>query len=320
VDSFGFVYADHEAGRMDQMVDTATMRGLFGLLPTPYNEDLEIHTEDLCRAAQFCCDTGQHGIVWPVMVGEFYFRGETERVANLDAVLARVNGALPVVFGCSGVSVPQVCFFARAAQAAGADSIISMAPARTNQTVAIDMYRRMADCFDGPIMVQNAGGYAPLTGDQIAQLIDDVPSIEYVKEERQPGPRHISETVNATGDRIKTIFGGAAGKNLPDEMRRGANGCMPACEFGDVLARLTEMWWAGDETSARALHRRILPLINLENHALVRYILRRRGVITSTAERSPGMDLDAEDKREVSLLLSALEADDVDSKYPFGEE
>ncbi|MDA0337434.1 MAG: hypothetical protein O2782_19910, partial [bacterium] len=77
------------------MVEKKTMRGLFGLLPTPYDNDLEIHTEDLCRAAQFCCDTAQHGIVWPVMVGEFYFLGETERVANLDAVLARVNGALP---------------------------------------------------------------------------------------------------------------------------------------------------------------------------------------------------------------------------------
>ncbi|MDA0338119.1 MAG: dihydrodipicolinate synthase family protein, partial [bacterium] len=219
-----------------------------------------------------------------------------------------------------GVSVPQVCFFARAAQAAGADSIIAMAPARTDQTVAIDMYRRMADCFDGPIMVQNAGGYAPLTGEQIARLIDAVPSIEYVKEERKPGPRHITETVQAAGDRIKTIFGGAAGKNLPDEMRRGANGCMPACEFGDVLTRLTEMWWAGDEAGARALHRRILPLINLESHALVRYILRRRGVISATTERAPGGELDAEDKREVSLLLEALEEGDFDGNYPFGAE
>lgn len=296
------------------------MRGLFGLLPTPYDDDLEIHTEDLCRAAQFCCETGQHGIVWPVMVGEFYFLGETERVANLDALLACVNGALPVVFGCSGVSVPQVCYFARAAQTAGADSIIAMAPARTNQSVAIDMYHRMADCFDGPIMVQNAGGYAPLTGEQIAELIEQVPSIDYVKEERQPGPRHISETATAAGDRIKTIFGGAGGKNLPDEMRRGADGCMPACEFADVLTRITELWWAGDIDAARAMHRRILPLINLESHALIRYILRRRGIISCTAERAPGGHLDAEDKREISLLLAALEESDFDARYPFGAE
>ena len=74
------------------------MKGVFGLLPTPYTEDLEIHTTDLQAAANFCCESGQHGIVWPVMVGEFYFLGEEERIRNLDAVLETVNGRLPTSF------------------------------------------------------------------------------------------------------------------------------------------------------------------------------------------------------------------------------
>lgn len=37
------------------------MKGVFGLLPTPYTEDLEIYTADLRSAARFCCDSGQHG-------------------------------------------------------------------------------------------------------------------------------------------------------------------------------------------------------------------------------------------------------------------
>ena len=41
------------------------MKGMFGLLPTPYHENLEIHTEDLKAVANFCCESGQHGIVWP---------------------------------------------------------------------------------------------------------------------------------------------------------------------------------------------------------------------------------------------------------------
>jgi dihydrodipicolinate synthase/N-acetylneuraminate lyase len=51
------------------------LKGVFGLLPTPYNQDYTIHTPDLRAAAEFCCSSGQHGIVWPVMVGEFYFLG-----------------------------------------------------------------------------------------------------------------------------------------------------------------------------------------------------------------------------------------------------
>jgi 4-hydroxy-tetrahydrodipicolinate synthase len=295
------------------------MKGVFGLLPTPYTEDLDIHTSDLQAAANFCCESGQHGIVWPVMVGEFYFLGEEERIRNLDAVLETVNGRLPVVFGCSGISVPQVMLYARAAQQAGVDSIIAMAPARTNAATAIDMFKRLGEAFDGPIMVQNADSYAPLTGEQIVQLAEDVPQIEYVKEERQPGPRHIAEVKQLAGDRIKTIFGGAAGKVLPAEMTRGGNGCMPACEFGDVLAKIMERWWASDETGARELHTRLLPLINLENHYFVRYILKRRGVLTSMVERAPAPHkLDAADKREISILLKAVE-NDIET-FPFGAE
>jgi 4-hydroxy-tetrahydrodipicolinate synthase len=296
------------------------LKGVFGLLPTPYTEDYEIHTADLRRAADFCCRSGQHGIVWPVMVGEFYFLGEEERIRNLDAVLEEVNGRLPVVFGCSGVSVPQVLLFARAAQRASADAIIAMAPAQTNAAIAIDMFHRLADAFHGPIILQNAAAYAPLSGEQIARLVEEVPQIEYIKEERPPGPRHIAEVHDLLGSRVKTIFGGFGGRVLPDELRRGANGCMPACEIADLLAAVIELWWAGDEAEARELHRRLLPLIILENHPFMRYILKRRGVFTSTVERAPaGVNvLDDADKREISILLEAIR-DDVKS-YPFGPE
>ena len=296
------------------------LRGVLGLLPTPYHEDYEIHTADLRAAADFCCRSGQHGIVWPVMVGEFYFLGEEERVRNLHAVLEEVNGRLPVVFGCSGVSVPQVLQFARAAQAAGADAIIAMAPARTDQRVAIELFHRLAEAYQGPIIVQNAAAYAPLSGEQIAALVEDVPQIEYIKEERLPGPKHIEEVHRLVGDRVKGIFGGFGGRYLPEELSRGATGTMPACEIADLLAKVMERWWAGDEPGARELHLRLLPLIIRETYPFMRYILKRRGVFTSTVERAPaGLDaLDEGDRREISALIEAIR-DEVE-QYPFGPE
>jgi len=285
-----------------------SMKGVFGLLPTPYREDLEIHMGDLKKAASFVCESGQHGIVWPVMVGEFWFLGESERVRGLNAVLEEVNGRLPVDFVCSGLSVPQVLLYARAAQQAGADAVIAMAPARTDAPTAMDMYRRMAGVFDGPIVVQNSDMYAPLTGEQVAQLVAEIPQIEYVKEERHPGPKHIAEVAGLVGDRVKCIFGGSGGKFLPDELRRGANGNMPACQLADVLAKVMELWWAGEEEAARDLHRRLLPLINIETMPFMRYILKRRGVFSTLVERSPAgkLALDEGDKREISTLLEAI--------------
>ena len=297
------------------------LKGLFGLLPTPYREDLEIHTEDLRSVANFCCESGQHGIVWPVMVGEFFFLGEEERIRNLDPVMEEVNGRLPLMFGCSGVSVSQVLTFARAANKAGADAVIAMPPVGSTAEIAMDMHRRIADVFDGPLVVQNAGGqYTPLTGDQIEQLLEDVPQIEYVKEERPPGPKHISEVYGRVGKRVKAIFGGAGGKNLPDEFRRGASGCMPACELGDVLTKVVELWWDGKEEDARELHRRVLPLINLQSQPFMRYLLKRRGVFSNTIQRAPNRQpaIDDELKREISILLKAIEGDLCG--FPFGAE
>jgi 4-hydroxy-tetrahydrodipicolinate synthase len=296
------------------------LKGVFGLLPTPYTEDFEIYTPDLRAAADFCCRSGQHGIVWPVMVGEFFLLGEEERIRNLDAVLETVNGRLPVVFGCSGLSVPQILLYARAAQKAGADAIIAMPPARTNSDITMTMFKRLAEVYDGPIIVQNAATYAPLSGEQIASLVDQVPSIEYIKEERPPGPKHIAEVKRMVGNKVKTIFGGFGGRFMPAELERGANGCMPACEMGDLLAKVIERWWAGDTGGARELHTRLLPLINLENYPFMRYMLKRRGVFGTLVERAlPGAEtLDDDDKREITTLLKTV-ANEVDS-FPFGAE
>ncbi len=296
------------------------LKGVFGLLPTPYAEDFEIYTPDLCAAADFCCRSGQHGIVWPVMVGEFHLLGETERIRNLDAVLERVNGRLPVVFGCSGLSIPQVVLYAHAAQQAGADAIIAMPPARSDAEMALNMFGRMAEVFSGPIMLQNAATYAPLSSAQIVRLVERIPQIEYIKEERPPGPKHIAEVRQMLGDRVKTIFGGFGGKFLPEELSRGANGCMPACEIADLLAKCMEIWWTGDEAAARAFHTRLLPLILRESYPLMRYMLKRRGVFTTTVERAlPGADaLNEGDRHEISILLKEIEAEV--SYYPFGPE
>jgi len=52
----------------------------------------------------------------------------------------------------------------------------------------------------------------------------------------------------------------------------------------------------------------------------MRYILKRRGVFSSIVERAPaGVDaLDADDKREISTLIEAIQGDV--ASYPFGPE
>ena len=129
----------------------------------------------------------------------------------------------------------------------------------------------------------------------------------------------MAEVKHLVGKQVRTIFSGAAGKFLPAELGRGANGCMASCLFGDLLGRVFERWWTGDQAGARDLHTRLLPLLNLAGHYFARYMLKRRGVLTSLAERAPSAQvLDDLDKREISILLRAVEKDI--EVFPFGPE
>ena len=94
---------------------------------------------------------------------------------------------------------------------------------------------------------------------------------------------------------------------------------MASCLFGDLLGQVFERWWAGDQAGARDLHTRLLPLLNLAGHYFARYMLKRRGVLTSLVERAPSAQvLDDLDKREISILLRAVEKDI--EVFPFGPE
>ena len=52
----------------------------------------------------------------------------------------------------------------------------------------------------------------------------------------------------------------------------------------------------------------------------MRYILKRRGVFTSTVERAPAgkQALDADDRREITRLIAVIDKDV--KSYPFGAE
>jgi hypothetical protein len=52
----------------------------------------------------------------------------------------------------------------------------------------------------------------------------------------------------------------------------------------------------------------------------MRYILKRRGVFSTTVERAPSAltALDADDRREISTLIEVIQGDV--ASYPFGAE
>ncbi len=78
-----------------------------------------------------------------------------------------------------------------------------------------------------------------------------------------------------------------------------------------MLVELIELHRAGKRDEAHDLFDAHLPLIRYEQQqgvglAVRKYVLWRRGVITSDAQRKPGPALNAAAKAEVDYLLSRL--------------
>ena len=115
----------------------------------------------------------------------------------------------------------------------------------------------------------------------------------------------------ATGDRCDGIFGGAFGRWMLSEMRRGASGFMPAAEVIDVYVQLWNAAEQGDLARARHIFNLILPLINqlmLLGLPVSKEVLVRRGIFQSARMRSPGaLALDDDDRLELDAILADLQ-------------
>lgn len=288
-------------------------RGMFAIAATPFHDDGQLDERGLARVVDFIVESGVHGLVWPVLVSEFYTLSDDERRRGMNIVGRQAAGRLPVVMGCGGNSTWHSIELARWAVAAGADAVIAMPPAlaRPDSAGVRALYEQMARAVEVPIVIQNASPPlgVPVAPAILSELARAHPTIAYVKEEVIPGPHSIGALVKTAGDALSGVFGGAAAAYLFDEYARGATGNMPACEFADIHARLWNLLDGGDEAAARALFAALLPALNRERLLGVRWIkevLRERGVIDGITCRLPVPAEDEFDARERRAILDAL--------------
>jgi 4-hydroxy-tetrahydrodipicolinate synthase len=290
-----------------------TFRGILAILLTPFTLHDQLEEEDLEREVKFCVKAGVQGLVWPQLFGEFYVLSEEERRRGAEILIRAAGGRCAVVIGVQAASKEIAVQFARHAESKGADAVIALPPflgAVTLET-ATDYYRAIAAAIRLPVFIQNTGGqWGPaLPTSLVIQLARENPQLAYVKEEIDPVPHRLGE-YKSTGA-MQGIFSGGGGKNLLDELARGASGTMPACEFADVNVQIYNLAAAGKWAEARALFQKLLPMIILEETyglAFCKAVLVRRGVFKTTKRRGVASleGLDAVDQRELDAWWEQL--------------
>jgi 4-hydroxy-tetrahydrodipicolinate synthase len=117
------------------------------------------------------------------------------------------------------------------------------------------------------------------------------------------------------------ILCGNGGLFLDFEMSRGADGANTGYCFPDMLCDVVRLSQAGQRDQAHDLFDAHLPLLRYEQQqgaglAVRKYVMQRRGLLASDAQRKPAAMLSATARQEVEYLLTRLARHDPRAKLP----
>lgn len=281
------------------------LRGIFPVLQTPLNGGGEVDVASLERQVTFCIEAGAHGLVYPVLGSEFQFLTAGERRKLVEVVVGTAARQVPVVVGVAGPSAAVAREYARHAAQVQADAVVALPPyvAPASQAEVLEYYRAIAEAAERPVIVQNTP--PGLDALFLVRLLHEIEHVEYIKEEMSPSAHNLSMVLHAAGDRCRGVFGGAYGRWMLSELRRGACGFMPAVEMVDVYVQVWTAFQGGDEPEARRIFNKLLPLLGLP---VSKQVLVRRGVFDTAMMRWPGLfSLDEDDHRELDAVLRELQ-------------
>jgi 4-hydroxy-tetrahydrodipicolinate synthase len=289
------------------------LRGVFPMLPTPFDDGGAPDGGSLRRLVRYLVACGVDGMTYPGVASEVGQLTVGERSTLAHLVLAEAGGRVPVIVGASSADAATTVALAEAAVAQGAAALMIAAPSdRKNADEQIAYFGRVSAAVGSvPLMLQNVPPPmgAGLDPDVLLAVLRAVPAIRYVKEETLPSGQRLTVLRANAPESLLGVFGGAGGRYITDELRRGAAGTMPAIELAEVHVALYAAHRAGDVDRVRAIFTRMLPILNVQavfRWSLTKYVLQRRGLIASRHQRAPGPLLDDLDAADVDAFLRDL--------------
>ncbi len=288
------------------------LTGVFPVLPTPFLEDGSVDTASLRNLIRYLVKVGVDGMTFPGVASEFAQLSLEERLQLTKLVMEEVDGKVSVIIGATSSDSAISQQIARQASALGAAALMVAAPAGLNMAQQIAHFSAIAAAAPSlAIMLQNVPPPvgAGLEPSLVLDIVSNVPAVNYVKEEALPSGQRLSALLAAAPTNLQGVFGGAGGRYITDELRRGACGTMPAIELAEVHVALFKAHRKGDTQAVQALFTRMLPILNIQavfRWSLTKYVLYSRGLIQTMGQRATGPRLDSTDQMDVDAFLKDI--------------
>jgi 4-hydroxy-tetrahydrodipicolinate synthase len=295
----------------------ASAAGVYVIAPTPFHDDGRIDERSTDRMIDFFLESGVTGITVLGQMGEAPKLDHGEAVGVAARVIKRAK--VSVIVGVSAPGFAAMRSIAREVMEAGAAGVMIAPPSslRSDDQI-VTYYRQAAEAIGAevPFVIQDypLTFSVVMTPAVIRRIVQENPSCVMLKHEDWPGLEKISalRAFEKEGSMPPiSILCGNGGLFLDFEMERGADGAMTGYCFPDMLVDVVRLQKAGRRDEAHDLFDAHLPLIRYEQQpsaglAVRKYVLKRRGILASDAQRKPGAALSATARAEVDYLLSRL--------------
>jgi 4-hydroxy-tetrahydrodipicolinate synthase len=300
------------------MLLTNKAAGLFPIAPTPFHPDGRIDTGSIDTLIERYLAAGATGITVLGIMGEAP-KMEAEESLAIVKQFIRGMGKLPVIVGVSSPGFAAMRSLAKTSMDMGAAGVMIAPPPSLRTDDQITGYYRQAIEAIGPDIPFVIQDYpltlsVVMTPKVIRQIVEENPSCVMLKHEDWPGLEKISALRGFTKDgsmREISILTGNGGLFLDFEMERGADGAMTGYAFPEMLSGLVKLMNTGQRDAAHDLFDAHLPLLRYEQQqgvglAVRKYVMMKRGMIASDAQRKPASAISATARAEVDYLLGRL--------------
>jgi len=257
--------------------------------------------------------TGASALTLFGLATEFYKLTDNDRAQMQTLLLAETcqSESVAGIISITDHSWEVASQRARDAEAQGADALMLLPPyfLGPSEDAILEHLNRVIGSVKIPVILQ----YAPVqTGVRIPpevflKLRDALPNADFIKVESQPPGRYISQLLERSQGRLKSLVG-YAGVQMPDVLVRGAVGIQPGCSFTEIYVELWRLWQT-DKTAFLVLHNKLLPYISywMQGVELIikaeKVILKRRGIIASDYCRSPSYTLDDREHTQIEQFM-----------------
>ena len=289
----------------------AEFKGCGTAMVTPFQKDLSLDEQSLRKLIRRQIAGGINFLVPCGTTGESPTLSHEEHLRVVAITIEEAKGKVPVLGGAGGYDTRKVIEMAREIERMGADGILSVTPYynKPTQEGLYQHYRAIADSTSLPIVVYNVPGRTGVNV-EVATLVRlaAIPNIIGVKE-ASGSMQQMCEACRAVPPEFLVLSGDDV--MALALMAVGGRGLISVVsnEIPTEVAQMIEAAERDDFAAARAIHRRIMPLMLANfieaNPGPVKAAMAAMGLIEE-AYRLPMVGLKPESREKVVKTLKDL--------------